>query len=38
MPEGDSVHKLARRLDRSLRGRTVVRSDLRVPRLATRDL
>jgi len=38
VPEGDSVHKLARRLDRSLRGRTVVRSDLRVPRLATRDL
>ena len=38
MPEGDSVHKLARRLDRSLLGRTVVRSDLRVPRLATRDL
>lgn len=30
--------KLARRLDRSLPGRTVVRSDLRVPRLATRDL
>ncbi len=38
MPEGDSVWKLARRLDRSLPGRTVVRSDLRVPRLATRDL
>ncbi|GAA5143178.1 Fpg/Nei family DNA glycosylase [Nocardioides marinquilinus] len=38
MPEGDSVYKLARRLDRQLRGRTVVRSDLRVPRLATRDL
>lgn len=38
MPEGDSVYKLARRLDRSLLGRTVVRSDLRVPRLATRDL
>lgn len=38
MPEGDSVHKLARRLDRSLLGRTVARSDLRVPRLATRDL
>ena len=38
MPEGDSVYKLARRLDRSLPGRTVVRSDLRVPRLATRDL
>lgn len=38
MPEGDSVHKLARRLDRSLLGRTIVRSDLRVPALATRDL
>jgi endonuclease VIII len=38
VPEGDSVYKLARRLDRQLRGRSVVRSDLRVPRLATRDL
>ena len=38
MPEGDSVYKLARRLDRSLLDRTIVRSDLRVPRLATRDL
>ena len=38
MPEGDSVWKLARRLDRTLLDRTVVRSDLRVPRLATRDL
>ena len=38
MPEGDSVWKLARRLDRALLGRTVSRSDFRVPRLATRDL
>ena len=38
MPEGDSVHKLARRLDRGLKGQVVERSDLRVPRLATRDL
>lgn len=38
MPEGDSVWKLARRLDRQLLGREVVRSDFRVPRLATRDL
>jgi formamidopyrimidine-DNA glycosylase len=38
VPEGDSVFKLARTLDRPLRGRRVVRSDLRVPRLATRDL
>lgn len=29
---------LARRLDRALRGRVVVRSDLRVPRLSTTDL
>jgi len=38
VPEGDSVFKLARRLDRSLLGREIVRSDLRVPALATRDL
>ncbi|KRF32364.1 DNA-formamidopyrimidine glycosylase family protein [Nocardioides sp. Soil805] len=38
MPEGDSVWKLARRLDRQLVGRRVVRSDFRVPRLATRDV
>jgi endonuclease-8 len=38
MPEGDSIWKLARRLDRDLLGRTVTRSDLRVPALATRDL
>ena len=38
MPEGDSVFKLARRLDRSLRGRVVRRSDFRVPRLATKDV
>ncbi|WP_309649014.1 DNA-formamidopyrimidine glycosylase family protein [Nocardioides sp.] len=38
MPEGDSVHKLARRLDRGLKGSSIVRSDLRMPRLATRDL
>jgi endonuclease VIII len=38
MPEGDTVYALARRLDRSLRGRTVERSDFRFPRLATRDL
>lgn len=38
MPEGDSVWKLARRLDRQLLGRRVVRSDFRTPRLATRDL
>ncbi len=38
MPEGDSVYRLARRLDRSVRGRTVVRSEFRVPRLATSDV
>lgn len=38
MPEGDSVYLLARRLERSTSGRTVVRSDFRTPRLATRDL
>ena len=38
MPEGDSVWKLARRLDRQLVGHTVTRSDFRTPRLATRDV
>lgn len=38
MPEGDTVYLLARRLDRALAGRRVVRSDFRVPQLATRDL
>jgi endonuclease VIII len=38
VPEGDSVWKLARRLDRQLAGRTVLRSDFRTPRLATRDV
>ena len=38
MPEGDSVFRLARRLDRSLTGRVVRRSDFRVPRLATKDV
>jgi endonuclease-8 len=38
VPEGDSVYRLARRLDRSLTGRVVTRSDLRVPAHATADL
>lgn len=38
MPEGDSVWKLARRLDRQLAGHMVVRSDFRTPALATRDV
>ncbi|WP_380169346.1 Fpg/Nei family DNA glycosylase [Jannaschia sp. R86511] len=38
MPEGDSVWRVARRLHERLSGRTVLRSDLRVPRFATVDL
>ena len=38
MPEGDSVWRVARRLDERLSGRTVRGSDLRVPRFATVDL
>jgi formamidopyrimidine-DNA glycosylase len=38
VPEGDSVYKLARRLDGPLLGRTLTRSDLRVPAHATADL
>ena len=38
MPEGDSVYRLARRLDRSLAGQPVVRSQLRVPAHATAEL
>ncbi|MFC3690043.1 DNA-formamidopyrimidine glycosylase family protein [Aquipuribacter hungaricus] len=38
MPEGDSVWRVARRLEAGLSGRTVLRSDLRVPRSATADL
>ena len=38
MPEGDSVYRLARRLDSSLLSRVVTRSDLRVPAHATDDL
>ena len=38
MPEGDSVFKAARRLRAQLVGRTVTRSDFRVPRFATADL
>lgn len=38
MPEGDSVFKAARRLREQLVGRTVARSDFRVPALATTDL
>ena len=38
MPEGDTVFLLARRLDRSLRGRRLARGELRVPAHATADL
>jgi endonuclease VIII len=38
MPEGDTVYLLARRLDRSLKGRTLRHAELRVPAHATADL
>jgi DNA-formamidopyrimidine glycosylase len=38
MPEGDVVWYTARRLHQALAGRTLTRSDFRVPRLATADL
>jgi endonuclease-8 len=38
MPEGDTVWQTARRLHDALAGRTLIRSDLRIPRLATVDL
>ncbi|MFE6257457.1 DNA-formamidopyrimidine glycosylase family protein [Agromyces sp. NPDC057865] len=38
MPEGDTVYQAARRLDQALTGRTVERTDFRVPAYATIDL
>ncbi|MDQ3964196.1 MAG: DNA glycosylase [Actinomycetota bacterium] len=38
MPEGDTVHLAADRLDAALGGKMITRSDLRVPRFATSDL
>ncbi|HEX4018683.1 MAG TPA: DNA-formamidopyrimidine glycosylase family protein [Frankiaceae bacterium] len=38
MPEGDTVWLAGRRLDQALSGRRLVRSDFRVPQLATTDL
>lgn len=38
MPEGDTVWLTARRLHEALAGRELVRSDFRVPQLATTDL
>ncbi len=38
VPEGDSVWRAARRLDRGLAGHRIARSDFRVPQHATADL
>lgn len=38
MPEGDTVFRAARLLDRALRGSVLTRTDLRVPQHATADL
>ena len=38
MPEGDTIWRLACRLHDALAGRTLVRSDVRMPRFATVDL
>ena len=38
MPEGDTVFRAARMLDRGLAGQTLLRTDFRVPQLATSDL
>lgn len=38
MPEGDTVHRQCRLLDETLAGGVLDLADLRVPRLATRDL
>ncbi len=38
MPEGDTVYRAARKLDRALSGHQLVRTDFRVPQLATTDL
>ncbi|MEU4213506.1 DNA-formamidopyrimidine glycosylase family protein [Streptomyces sp. NPDC026206] len=38
MPEGDTVWRTARDLDQALTGEPLIRSDLRVPKLATVDL
>ncbi len=37
MPEGDTVYRTARALDRALSGHALVRTDFRVPQLATTD-
>src|SRR3954469_23261270 len=38
MPEGDTIAKLASRLHGALAGRTLTRTDFRVPSLASADL
>lgn len=38
MPEGDTVYRTARRLDAALAGRSLVRGELRHPRLVEHDL
>ena len=38
VPEGDTVHRAAARLDRALSGRALTRSDFRIPSLATSDV
>ncbi|GAA3961387.1 DNA-formamidopyrimidine glycosylase family protein [Gordonia caeni] len=38
MPEGDTVYRTAARLHAALAGKTLTRSDFRVPALATKDL
>ena len=38
MPEGDVVWRVSRQLDAALAGRTLTRSDFRVPRYATTNL
>ena len=38
MPEGDSVHRAAKRVREALAGRTLARAELRVPRFAAVDL
>jgi len=38
MPEGDTVHLLAAKLDAALAGQRLLATDFRVPRFATRDL
>jgi endonuclease-8 len=38
VPEGDTVFRAARKLDRALKGQQLVRTDFRVPQLATTDL